>query len=73
MQNRQKPGGGLSPKLRPKGTNLMNPQGTGKDLTLEMHERVYKLIMEIGSDNIKDQYMSILAELMIEVADILDK
>ena len=50
MQN--KPKTGLSPKLRPKGTNLLNPQG--KDTNLEMHERVYKLIMEIGSDNIKE-------------------
>ena len=61
---------GLSPKLRPKGTNLLNLEGGGK-LTTE--ERIYKMIMEIGTDDVKEQYRPILAELMIEVEDIIDK
>ena len=38
-----------------------------------MHERVYKMVMEIGRDEIKEAYQPILAELMIDVSDILDK
>ena len=38
-----------------------------------MHERVYKMVMELGTDDVKEQYRPILAELMIEVDDIIDK
>ena len=48
----------------------MNIEGGGK-LTTE--ERIYKMIMEIGTDDVKEQYKPVLAELMIEVEDILDK
>ena len=43
---------GLSPKLRPKGTNLLNLEGGGGKLTTE--ERIYKMIMEIGTDDVKE-------------------
>ena len=62
---------GLSPKLRPKGTNLLNA-GEGKS-SLPMHERIYKTVMELGTDDVKEQYRPVLAELMLEVDDILDK
>ena len=38
-----------------------------------MHERVYKQIMEHGTDQVKEHFQPILAELMIDVADIIDK
>ena len=38
-----------------------------------MHERVYKMVMELGTDDVKEQYRPILAELMVEVDDIIDK
>ena len=64
---------GLSPKLRPKGTNLLNPHGQDQKMMMEMHERIYRMIMENGQDIIKEQYQPILDELMIEITDILDK
>ena len=65
---------GLSPKLRPKGTNLLNPHGQqDPKMMMEMHERIYRMIMENGQDVLKEQYQPILAELMIEITDILDK
>ena len=65
---------GLSPKLRPKGTNLiMYPHGTGKEGGIKMEDRIYKMIMEIGAEDVKEMYKPILAELMIEVCDIIDK
>ena len=38
-----------------------------------MEERIYKMIMEVGTNQIKEQYIPILNELMIDVGDILDK
>ena len=64
---------GLSPKLRPKGSNLLNPGGQDPKMMMEMHERVYRMIMENGQDVLKEAYQPILAELMIEITDILDK
>ena len=43
----------------------------GGNLSLE--ERIYKMIMELGTDDVKESYKPILAELMIEVDDIIDK
>lgn len=40
---------------------------------MPMEERIYKMIMEIGSDDVKEQYRPIMAELMIDVSDIIDK
>ena len=45
--------------------------GGGAKLTVE--ERIYKMIMEIGTDDVKEAYKPILAELMIEVSDIIDR
>ena len=42
-------------------------------MMMEMHERIYRMIMENGQDVLKEQYQPILAELMIEITDILDK
>ena len=39
---------GLSPKLRPKGSNLLNPHGQDQKMMMEMHERIYRMIMENG-------------------------
>lgn len=40
---------------------------------LSTEERIYKMIMEIGTDDVKEVYRPILAELMIEVSDIIDR
>ena len=61
----------MSPKLRPKGTNLLQALDGGSKLSTE--ERIYKMIMEIGTDDVKESYKPILAELMIEVSDIIDR
>ena len=46
---------GLSPKLRPKGTNLLNPHGQqDPKMMMEMHERIYRMIMENGQDVLKE-------------------
>ena len=57
--------------MRPKGTNLLNAMDAGSKLSTE--ERIYKMIMEIGTDDVKESYKPILAELMIEVSDIIDR
>ena len=45
---------GLSPKLRPKGSNLLQTQGMLDKSNLTMEDRIFKMIMEIGTDEVKE-------------------